>query len=56
MTGPTSTHSDQNPMSGVRMTPSPAEERTEALSDAGLTVEVQLWRPTFDPLTAPCWW
>lgn len=27
----------------------------EVLCD-DLSVEVQLWRPTFDPLTAPCWW
>lgn len=26
------------------------------LDDANLSVEVQLWRPAFDPLTAPCWW
>jgi hypothetical protein len=29
---------------------------TAALGDADLKLEVQLWRPTFDPLTAPCWW
>ena len=31
MTGPTPTHSDQNPVSGMAVTPNPAEERTEAL-------------------------
>jgi hypothetical protein len=27
-----------------------------AINDASLSIEVQLWRRTFDPLTAPCWW
>ena len=56
MTGPTPTHSDQNPVSGMAVTPSAAEALTEALRDADLLVEVHLWHPTFDPLTAPCWW
>lgn len=32
MTGPTPTHSDQNPVSGMAMTPSASGGRTEALS------------------------
>lgn len=32
MTGPTPTHSDQNPVPGMAMTPSGSGERTEALS------------------------
>lgn len=31
MTGPTSTHSDQNPVSGMAVTPSPATERRERI-------------------------
>ena len=42
MTGPTPTHSDQNPVSGMAVTPNPAEERTEALSPARWAAE-WLW-------------